>query len=141
MKVISYIDSDFAERLRGLTAPSSLFDPVIEDRTQGIIDGVEARGDAALLDYIERFDGARLSAEELKVTQAELMAASLAADESLRAAVKFADKNIERFARKSLRKNWSVRNAQGPRWVKNLIRSSVWEFIFRRVRRPWPQQR
>jgi histidinol dehydrogenase len=113
VKVISYIDPDFAERLRELTAPSSLFDPVIEQRTREIIDGVKFGGDTALLEYIERFDGARLSAEELKVTQAESMAASLAADESLRSAVKFADKNIERFARKSLRKNWSARNAQG----------------------------
>jgi histidinol dehydrogenase len=113
MKVISYKDADFAERLRELTAPSGLFDPVIEERTRAIIDGVRTRGDDALLEFIERFDGARLSAEGLRVTQAELLAASLKADESLRAAVRFADRNIERFARKSLRKKWSTRNAQG----------------------------
>ncbi len=113
MKVICHADADFAERLRELTAPSSLFDPVIEERTKAVIDGVRTRGDDALLEYIERFDGARLSADGLKVTQAELLAASLAADDSLRAAVRFADKNIAQFARKSLRKNWQTRNAQG----------------------------
>src|SRR5579863_796751 len=113
MKVISHADADFSERLRELTAPSSLFDPVIEERTKAVIDGVRTRGDDALLEYIERFDGARLSADGLKVTQPELLAASLAADESLRAAIRLADKNIAQFARKSLRKNWQVRNAQG----------------------------
>jgi histidinol dehydrogenase len=113
MKVISHADADFAERLRELTAPSSLFDPLIEERTKAIIDGVKMRGDGALLEYIERFDGARLTAEGLKVTQAEMLAASLTADDSLRAAVQFADKNIAQFARKSLRKNWSAKNAQG----------------------------
>ncbi|HXC99304.1 MAG TPA: histidinol dehydrogenase [Verrucomicrobiae bacterium] len=113
MKVISHADADFAERLRELTAPSSLFDPLIEERTKAIIDGVKTRGDGALLEYIEGFDGARLTAEGLKVTQAEMLAASLTADDSLRAAVQFADKNIASFARKSLRKNWSAKNAQG----------------------------
>jgi histidinol dehydrogenase len=113
MKVITHADADFAERLRELTAPSSLFDPLIEERTKAIIDGVKMRGDGALLEYIERFDGARLTVDGLKVTQAELLAASLTADDSLRAAVQFADKNIAQFARKSLRKSWSARNAQG----------------------------
>jgi histidinol dehydrogenase len=113
MKVISHADPDFAESLRELTAPSSLFDPLIEERTKAIIDGVKTRGDSALLEYIERFDSARLTADSLKVTQAEMLAASLTADDSLRAAVQFADKNIAQFARKSLRKNWSAKNTQG----------------------------
>ena len=72
-----------------------------------------ARGDAAVLEFTERFDGAKLTAEQLAVTQAELMAASVQADASLRAAVATSDKNVADFARKSLRKNWSARNAQG----------------------------
>ncbi len=49
------------------------------------------------------------------VTRPELLAASLRADESLRAAVALSAKNIEAFSRKSLRKNWSARNAQGAK--------------------------
>lgn len=115
MNIIRHTDADFAERLRQLTAPSSLFDPVIEERTRAIVDAVRTRGDEALLEFTERFDGVKLAAEQLKVTQAELLAASLKADESLRAAVTMAAKNIENFGRKSLRKNWSTRNAQGAR--------------------------
>ena len=77
-----------------LTAPSSLFDPVIEQRTRAILDAVQARGDAALLEFTEKFDGAKLAAGRLAITQAELFNASLAADESLRAAVAEAEKNI-----------------------------------------------
>ncbi len=113
MKVISHTDANFNERLRELSAPSSLFDAVVEQRTRVILHAVMGRGDDALLEFTERFDGARLTAGQLQVTQAELLAASLKADESLRAAVQFADRNIERFARKSLRKNWSGKNAQG----------------------------
>ena len=78
-----------------------------------ILDEVRARGDAALLELTERFDGARLSAGQLPVTQAELVTASLKADESLRAAVAEAEKNIAAFARKSRRKDWRMRNSHG----------------------------
>ena len=113
MRVIRHIDADFAAQLREATAASSLFDPVIEQRTRAILDEVRARGDAALVELTERFDGAKLAAERLAVTQAEHMAASLKADESLRAAVVEAETNIAAFARKSRRKNWSMKNFHG----------------------------
>ncbi len=113
MRVTRHTDADFARRLREITAPSSLFDPVIEQRTRAILDDVCARGDEALSELTERFDGAKLTAERFPVTQAEFMAASLKADESLRAAVAGAEKNIAGFARKSLRKAWSMRNSHG----------------------------
>jgi histidinol dehydrogenase len=115
MKIIRHTDADFPERLRELTAPSSLFDPEIERRTRAILDAVQARGDAALLELTERFDGAKLNADQLRVTQAELMAASLKADESLRAAVAEAEKNIADFAKKSRRRNWQSANSHGAK--------------------------
>lgn len=113
MRVIRFSDPDYAARLREVTAPSSLFDPVIEQRTRAILDDVRARGDEALLELTERFDGARLSADQLAVTQAELMAASLKADATLRTAVTEAQQNIASFARRSRRKDWRMRNSHG----------------------------
>ncbi len=113
MRVIRFADADFAERLREMIAPSSLFDAEIERRTRAILDAVQTRGDEAVLELTERFDGATLTAEQLAVTQAELMAASLKADESLRAAVAEAERNIAGFARKSLRRNWQTKNSHG----------------------------
>jgi histidinol dehydrogenase len=65
------------------------------------------------LELTERFDGAKLTAEQLPVTQAEIMTASLKADESLRKAVAEAEKNIASFAKKSRRKEWRMRNSHG----------------------------
>ena len=113
MKVIRHTDPNFAAKLREAAAASSLFDPEIEQRTRAILDGVQARGDAALLEFTERFDGAKLAADRLAVSQAELFNASLAADESLRHAVAAAETNIANFAKKSLRKNWQMKNSHG----------------------------
>src|ERR1039458_1363501 len=113
MNTVRYTDAGFSKRLSALAAASSLFDPVIEQRTRTILDDVRARGDAALLELTERFDGAKLTAERLPVTQAELVTASLKADDSLRAALADAGGNIAAFARKSQRKDWQIRNSHG----------------------------
>ncbi|MFN7138651.1 MAG: histidinol dehydrogenase [Limisphaerales bacterium] len=115
MNVIRHNEKNFAARIGELTSSSSLFDKTIEDRTRAIVDDVYLRGDAAVLEFTEKFDGATLTSDLLAVTQAEFMAASLKADENLRDAIALADKNIAAFARKSLRKNWSALNAQGAK--------------------------
>ena len=113
MNVIRHSDADYPNRLRELTAPSSLFDPAIEQRTRAILEQVQTRGDAALIELTKRFDGAELASNQLLVTQAEMMAAFLKADESLRTAVAEAEGNIAAFAKRSLRKDWQRRNSHG----------------------------
>jgi histidinol dehydrogenase len=113
MKIVRHTDRNFTARLRELAGDASLFDAEIEARTQAILHEVFVRGDDAVLEFTEKFDGAKLIAEQLAVTQAELMAASLKADESLRAAVAEAEGNIASFAKKSKRNDWSGKNSHG----------------------------
>jgi histidinol dehydrogenase len=113
MKVICHNDPNFSRKLLEVTAPSSLFDPDIEQRARAVIEAVKVRGDDALLEFTEKFDGAKLAADQLAVTQAELLAASLKADIPLRKAVAGAENNIAAFAKKSLRKNWQMKNSHG----------------------------
>lgn len=113
MRVIRHTDADFAHRLREVVAPSSLFDAAIEQRTRAILEAVQSRGDAAALEFTARFDGARLTADQLVVTQAEWLTASLKAAPALRAAVAEAEKNIAAFARQSRRRTWRMKNAHG----------------------------
>ncbi len=113
MKVIRHTDADYTRRIRELTAASSLFDPVIEQRARDIVEAVREQGDAAILEFTGRFDGAKLTAGQLAVNTAELLNASLKAGDSLRAAVAEAEKNIAPFARKSRRKDWKMRNSHG----------------------------
>ena len=113
MKIIRCTDANFSQRLAGVTTASSLFDAGIEASTRAILHEVFVRGDAAILEFTEKFDGATLVADQLAITQAELLAASIKADEPLRAAVTEAEKNIATFARKSKRRNWQTKNSHG----------------------------
>ena len=113
MKIVRYTNKNFSARLRAVAADSSLFDAEIEGCTKAILHEVFVCGDDAVLEFTEKFDGAKLTAEQLAVTQAELFSASLAADESLRAAVAEAENNIALFSKKSKRKNWAAKNSHG----------------------------
>ena len=115
MNIIRHSDKNFAERIREASAASNLFDPEIESRTREILHQVFIRGDDALLEFTEKFDSAKLSADQLAVTQPELLTASLKADEPLRNAVAEAEKNIAAFAKKSLRRNWQFKNSHGAK--------------------------
>jgi histidinol dehydrogenase len=115
MNVIRFSDPEFAGQLRALASTSSLFDQTIEERTRSILKAVQSQGDAALVEFTERFDGAKLSVEQLAVSTPEFLTASLKADEALRKAIAFAGKNIESFSRKSLRRNWAAKNGQGAK--------------------------
>ena len=115
MNIIRYSDKNYSEEICEAAASSSLFDEEIESRTREILREVFIRGDDALLEFTERFDGAKLSADQLPVTQAELLTASLKADDGLRDAVAEAEKNVATFAKKSLRHNWQSKNSHGAK--------------------------
>ena len=113
MNVCAHHDRDFGDQLQRLLAPSSLFDPAIEQQTQGIIEAVRTRGDEAVAELTLRFHGPKLAPDQFSVTQAELLAASVQAGEALRRAIAVTRKNVEAFARRSLRRAWSMRNSHG----------------------------
>src|SRR5690349_5841526 len=115
MNILRFNDPGYEQQLERLVSHSSLFDSVIEERTRSILQEVRQRGDEALLELTARFDGAKLSDDQIAVTTSEKFNASVIADDELRDAVKAAHKNILAFSKKSLRKNWSSRNQQGAR--------------------------
>ena len=52
-----------------------------------VSDDIRARGDAAVLEYTAKFDHVELTAETMKVTEAEIEAGYLRTDEKTRAAI------------------------------------------------------
>jgi histidinol dehydrogenase len=82
--------SDFEARFAAFLATKREATADVEEVVQRIIADVRARGDAALLEYTERFDRLVLNAEQLRVTQGEIDAAYNGADPAVLEALKFA---------------------------------------------------
>ncbi|MBV9463848.1 MAG: histidinol dehydrogenase [Verrucomicrobiae bacterium] len=83
----------------------------VEDKVRHILRRVRLEGDTAVADFNRQFGGA--SPEPLRLDGARIRKARV--PKPLAAALKKALKNIERFAERSLEKNWSSRNADGAR--------------------------
>lgn len=99
----------FLKRLNRCSAP----DPKVREVVSGIIDAVARDGDQAVLRYTEKFGGPRLEAADLPVTPAELGAAHRSLAPETRKAISAARANVLAFAKRSLRKNWFMKNRQG----------------------------
>jgi len=91
----------------------ALPEPGVRDLVSEIIADVAARGDQALLAYTKRFDGADLKLKEIFVSAAEFAAAEQAVSVATKTAVARSLNNIHAFAKRSLRRDWSARNAEG----------------------------
>ncbi len=112
MKVLSHTSPSFASALRKLDRRHI---PTVElqEYVAGIIAEVKKRGDAALVEFAAKFDGAKLTAKSLAVTPAEFAAAQKSVPADVKRALAASHKNVLAFAKKSLRKNWKMRNVQG----------------------------
>jgi len=113
MQIVRFTDQDYEGRIQALISRSSLFDQDIESRTKEIIQLVREKGDEAVIELTARFDKARLTPQQLAVTKAELFNSCIQVPESVQSAIDEARKNIIRFARRGIPRNWFIKNTHG----------------------------
>ncbi len=106
-------EADFKARLHW----SADTDAAIEQRVADILADVRARGDAAVLEYTERFDGLKAqNMAALELTQAELKAAFDSLPNEQRDALQAAAARVRSYheaQRKASGESWSYRDADG----------------------------
>jgi histidinol dehydrogenase len=112
MRLLNYKNRGFARAVADLNRQAEPSTEVRETVT-GIITGVRAKGDAALLDYTVKFGGPRMTAAKIRVTAAEIKKARASLSPEVKKALAASIANVTAFAKKSLRKNWSMKNTQG----------------------------
>ena len=98
LAVRRWADLDVAEQAR-LCARSTaaVFEPGLQRSIEALFEDVRARGDTAVIEATERFDGVRFAAEDLRVRPDELAAAHEACDPPLLAGIREAIRNSRLF--------------------------------------------
>jgi len=76
---------------------------------------VRARGDAAVIEFTQKYDRAQLTPKSLGVPSSELALAWKRLPAATKRLLRAAHRNVGAFARAGLRKSWSRRNEQGAR--------------------------
>jgi histidinol dehydrogenase len=103
--LIKYDQPDFNERfveIRAAVVRATHFSPGSEEDKQldAVLDEVGRRGDEAIAEFTEKFDGVKLTPEQFRVPEAELNVAHKAIDKNLLRSIRQAIKNVKEYQSK-----------------------------------------
>ncbi|MBS6019865.1 MAG: histidinol dehydrogenase [Leptotrichia wadei] len=83
----------------------------VNETVESILKDVRARGDKALIEYTEKFDGVKL--ENLEVTEEEIKKAFDTIDKELLEVIQYSHDNIKKFHEKQVRNDFLIRQENG----------------------------
>src|SRR5258706_480393 len=91
-----------------------MFDQKVEDDVAAILAGVRARGDAAVLEYTERFDGIKVARlADLELSRRELEKARSGLKGGEREAIEQAAARIRKYHERQIAKSWQFTEVDG----------------------------
>ncbi|MDQ3816782.1 MAG: histidinol dehydrogenase [Acidobacteriota bacterium] len=104
-----------AQKLARIEARNVALDTELMEAVASIVADVRTRGDAALIDYTERFDGVRIDHDKLRVSEHELRATAARADHNVMEALREAIRRVREFHEHELEESWEIETAEGVR--------------------------
>ena len=114
IKELTSSDSDFWPQLQELLAWESVSDDAVFNTVNGILKDVRSRGDAAVVEYTNRFDRMQVaSMAELEIPRERLQQALNNISPAQRAALEEAAKRIQAYAERQKMDSWSYTEADG----------------------------
>lgn len=93
----------------------------VEEKVKNIIEDVRAHGDDAVLKYTKKFDGAKLTARQLKVPENEISGAFQNITKEFINDLKVIINNVTLFYKKQIQKPARIKDAEGVLLKENII--------------------
>jgi histidinol dehydrogenase len=115
VNIFSLKDADSTLKFEALLNSKRESDDDVSDIVRAILSDVKKRGDEAVFDYTSRFDRLDLTADTVRVSDAEMAQAEKDVDLKTFEALKVAAKRIEKFHARHLPKDDDFTDAQGVR--------------------------
>jgi len=103
------------EKLAAILGRSVAADAELTAAVARIVEDVRRRGDAALADYTERFDGVRLRPTEFRVAESALRESAARADSRVLEALRASIRNVRAFHEHERAASWEVETGRGVR--------------------------
>jgi histidinol dehydrogenase len=126
VKVLDAREDDPGELVSQLRRPGGFLSGKVRDAARRIVSDVRDRGDEALLDYTERFDGVRL--DSVRVPPEEIEMARAALDREIEESLRVAIENVSFFHKREMDHPWetSRNGATAGQRVRPVWRAGVY---------------
>ncbi|MBU0548706.1 MAG: histidinol dehydrogenase [Candidatus Omnitrophica bacterium] len=109
MKIIRYS----SKKLEDIYNRGFLGTRRLKEKVARILEDVRLQGDDALIRYTKKFDGVKLSAKNLRISEAEISGAYQNIQPDFITSLKEIIENITRFYRRQIKKCWKMKDAEG----------------------------
>lgn len=106
LRTLTYPSAKCEAYLKTLENRISAYPAKLERYLKKIAEDVKKRGDSALLEYTERFDKVKLTANTLRIKDEEIERAYREVSEELLSAIRLAIKQVRQFHEKNLPQSW-----------------------------------
>lgn len=113
MDIVSYPTEPLDDKLLAILGRRLGVADDVDEAVRGVLSQVRARGDEAVVEYTQRFDGVAVGSQGYRMTAPALAKALEALDDSLRAAVEEAAANIRAFHEHQRDTSWFVEDGDG----------------------------
>ncbi|RDH88880.1 MAG: histidinol dehydrogenase [endosymbiont of Seepiophila jonesi] len=114
IRILNTADEGFQSQLDALLAWESVSDKAVNDTVNNIIDEIRGRGDAALVDFTNRFDGWQAErAADLEIPQERLEQAWQQIPQSQQQALNVSAGRVRAYAEHQKIESWSYTEADG----------------------------
>ncbi len=113
MKIIDGQQKDILTELRRIINRGETATEEVAISVKEIVDRVRKEGDPAVIEYTEKFDKAKLSLKDIKVTAEEIKGAYANVEQKNVDALRLAAKNIRAFHEKQKLSSWVSQEADG----------------------------
>ena len=113
MEIVAYPSEPLADKIESILRRRIGVSDEVDEAVRQVLHQVRARGDQAVVEYTERFDGVSFSGSIYRMSSAVLQKGLDSLDASLRSAMEAAVVNIRSFHEHQRDKSWFVEDGDG----------------------------
>lgn len=113
IRTIKGTGKNLADQMKTVATPGQIADPGLTKTVAGILEQVKERGDAALLEYTNRFDNRNANVNDLEIDSSSLGAFTQQIPKELLTALQHAAERIRRYHERQRLESWSYEDESG----------------------------
>ena len=113
MRQLRFNDPGFQNKVAKVFIRDAAPNKALKSKVADIIESIITGKDKAISRFTKTFDGVDILPSEFRVDEAELSKVAKEVSSKTKKAIRCSQRNVQKFAQASMRKNWRMRNEQG----------------------------